>query len=85
MDVSSGNTALVLYGTGIEGGTPLYDVTVTIGNQALTPFYAGPASCCTGEDQINVYLPKSLAGAGQVNITVTIAGAVSNAVTATFQ
>ncbi|MGA2736609.1 MAG: hypothetical protein ABSG65_04075 [Bryobacteraceae bacterium] len=84
LDVSGGNTALVLYGTGIQNRASLSDVTVTIGAQTLTPFFAG-ASAYTGEDQVDVSLPASLAGSGTVNITVTVAGTASNVVTATFQ
>jgi uncharacterized protein (TIGR03437 family) len=84
LDVSSGNTALVLYGTGIQNRTSLSDVTVTIGSQTLAAAYAGSAGFI-GEDQVNVLLPASLAGSGTVNITVSVAGTASNVVTATFQ
>ena len=85
LDVSSGNTALVLFGTGIQNRASLSDVTVMIGGQALPGFYAGPAPMFTGLDQVNVLLPASLAGSGTVNITVSISGTQSNVVTATFQ
>jgi uncharacterized protein (TIGR03437 family) len=84
LDVSAGNTALVLYGTGIQNRAALSDVTVTIGAQTLTPFFAGPSGY-SGEDQVDVSLPASLAGAGTVNLTVTVAGTASNVVTVTFQ
>jgi uncharacterized protein (TIGR03437 family) len=85
LDVSSGDTALELWGTGIQNRAALSDVTVTIGNQTLPAAYAGPAPGFTGLDQVNVLLPASLAGSGMVNITVSVSGTVSNAVTATFQ
>jgi uncharacterized protein (TIGR03437 family) len=85
LDVSSGSTALVLYGTGIQNRASLSDVTVTIGSLTLSAFYAGAAPGFTGLDQVNVYLPASLAGSGTVNITVSIDGMASNAVTATFK
>jgi len=84
LDVSSGNTALVLYGTGIQNRASLSDVTVAIGSQTLPAAYAGSAGFI-GEDQVNVLLPASLAGSGTVNITVSISGTLSNAVTATFK
>ena len=84
LDVSSGNTALVLYGTGIQNRASLSGVTVTIGGQTLPAAYAGSAGFI-GEDQVNVLLPASLAGSGTVNITVSVAGTASNVVTATFQ
>jgi uncharacterized protein (TIGR03437 family) len=83
--VSSGQTALVLYATGIQNRASLSNVTVQIGSQTLPAFYAGPAPTYTGLDQVNVLLPASLAGSGTVNITVSISGIASNALTATFQ
>jgi hypothetical protein len=42
-DVSTGTTALVLYGTGIRNRTQLSAVTAIIGGITLPVFYAGPA------------------------------------------
>jgi uncharacterized protein (TIGR03437 family) len=84
LDVSSGATALVLYGTGIQNRASLSDVTVTIGSQTLPAFYAGSAGYA-GEDQVNVLLPQSLAGSGTVNVTVSVAGMASNVVTVMIQ
>ena len=85
LDVSAGESALELFGTGIQNRASLSDVTVMIGGQTLAAAYAGPAPGFTGLDQVNVLLPPSLAGSGTVNITVSVAGAASNVVTATFQ
>ncbi len=85
LEVNSGQSALVLFGTGIQNRAALSGVTVTIGNQALPATYAGPAPGFTGLDQVNVMLPPSLAGGGTVNITVSVSGMASNVVTATFQ
>ena len=82
---SSGQSALVLFGTGIQNRASLSDVSVTIGSHTLTAAYAGPAPGFTGLDQVNVLLPASLAGSGTVNITVSVAGMPSNVVTATFK
>jgi len=76
--------ALVLYGTGIRGAA-LSSVSVTVGGHTLSPFYAGAAPVYVGLDQVNVLLPKSLAGAGQVNLTVSMAGTTSNTLTLDFQ
>ena len=84
LELNSGQSALVLFGTGIQNRAALSDVTVTIGTQTLPVTYAGPAPGFTGLDQVNVMLPSSLAGTGTVNITVSVAGNVSNVVTATF-
>ena len=80
-DVSGGNSALVLYGTGIQNRASLSDVTVTIGSQTLPVTYAGAAPNYAGEDQVDVLLPASLAGSGTVNVSVTVSGIVSNVVT----
>ena len=85
LDVSSGETALVLFGTGIANRSSLSVVTVTIGKQTLPADYAGPVAGLAGLDQVNVLLPASLAGSGVVNITVSVGGTVSNTVTADFK
>jgi uncharacterized protein (TIGR03437 family) len=85
LDVSGGNTALVLYGTGIQNRAALSDVTVTIGSQTLPAVYAGAAPNYAGEDQVNVLLPSSLAGSGMVNVSVTVSGIASNVVTMAIQ
>jgi uncharacterized protein (TIGR03437 family) len=78
-------TALVLYGTGIRNRAALSDVTVEIGAQSLPAFYAGAAPTFVGLDQVNVLLPRSLAGSGTVSLSVSVAGTVSNALTLAFQ
>jgi len=85
LDVSGGNTALVLYGTGIQNRAALSDVTVTIGSQTLPAAYAGAAPNYAGEDQVNVLMPSSLAGSGTVNVSVTVSGIASNVVTVAIQ
>ena len=79
IDVSGGETFLVLYGTGIRHHTNA--VTATVGAAANLPVaYAGAQGTFLGEDQINIQLPASLAGAGTVSVTLTVDGQVSNAV-----
>ena len=74
---------LVLYGTGIRGAGGA--VTADIQGFDAEVTYAGPQLQFPGLDQVNVLLPKSLAGAGIVNIVLTAAGAASNTVTITIQ
>jgi uncharacterized protein (TIGR03437 family) len=79
IDVSGGGTFLVLYGTGIRNHASA--VTATVGTVADLPVaYAGAQGTFFGEDQLNIQLPASLAGAGTVSVTVTMDGQVSNAV-----
>jgi uncharacterized protein (TIGR03437 family) len=47
--------------------------------------YAGPAVGAPGLDQINLQLPASLAGKGNVNVQLTAAGAAANPVQITIQ
>ncbi len=81
----SDQTALVLYGTGIRNRTALSNVTVQIGSQSLPAFYAGAAPTYVGLDQVNVQLPRSLAGSGTVSLSVSVAGTASNVLMVTFQ
>ena len=60
-------------------------MTVTIGSQTLPASYAGAAPDYAGEDQVNVLLPAGLAGSGTVNVSVSVAGKVSIAVTVNIQ
>ena len=66
---------LLLYGTGFDNAKT---VTVTINGQSYNPAYAGAQGTYPGLDQINVLLPASLVGAGQVNVSITVDGQVSN-------
>jgi uncharacterized protein (TIGR03437 family) len=84
LNLSAGPAALVLYGTGIRNAAALSAVTVTVGNQTLPATYAGPATGFEGLDQVNVLLPPSLAGTGIVNVSVSVAGTVSNVLTVSF-
>lgn len=75
LNVTLGSSALVRWGTGIsEYSTFPKGLTVTAGNQPLQVFYAGPSTQFAGLDQINVWLPSSLAGSGIVNLSVTVLG-----------
>jgi len=85
IDLSKGSSALVLYGTGIRHRASLSDVTVSIGDQRLPAAYAGPTPGYVGLDQVNVALPGSLEGSGTVDVSVSIAGTVSNNLTVTFK
>jgi len=78
---SSGSpTVLALFATGLRNA-PAGSVTVTIKDANATVLYAGPAPGFVALDQVNVIIPPSLAGAGQVQIKITAGGKVSNVVT----
>ena len=71
---------LVLYGTGIRNRSALPAVTCTIGGVAATVSYAGAQSESPGLDQVNVLVPASLAGKGDVGLTLSVDGQSANAV-----
>lgn len=68
---------LVLYATGLNGQS---GTTATIGGTGTTPLYAGPQGQFAGLDQVNLLLPRTLAGRGKVEVTITTAGKKSNPV-----
>jgi uncharacterized protein (TIGR03437 family) len=68
---------LSLYGTGIRGGNSF---TVTVGGTVVPVAYAGPQGQFAGLDQINVRLPVSLRGKGDVDLVLTVDGAAANTV-----
>jgi uncharacterized protein (TIGR03437 family) len=76
---------LSLYGTGLRNRSSLANVTCTIGGVSLPVQYAGAQPQYPGLDQVNVALPVTLAGAGTVNVEVTVDGLVSNSVRIAIQ
>ena len=83
--LGSNTAVLILYGTGIRGLTSLDNVNCTIGGVAATVLYAGPQYTYDGLDQVNVQIPPELAGRGEVNVTLSINGQLSNTVAVRFQ
>jgi uncharacterized protein (TIGR03437 family) len=72
---------LLLYGTGIRNASSLAGVTCTIGGQPAAVSYAGAQSQSPGLDQVNVQVPASLAGQGDVSLTLSVDGQAANPVT----
>ena len=71
---------LLLYGTGLRGRSALSAVSARVGGVDAPVLYAGPQNDFQGLDQINLRLPRSLAGRGEVEIVLTADGQTSNAV-----
>jgi uncharacterized protein (TIGR03437 family) len=77
---------LILYGTGLRGTrSPLSAHVVNLGGINVTPVFIGPAPGFVGLDQMNVPLPRSLAGRGSVDVRLTLDGITSNTVTILFR
>ena len=70
---------LILFGTGIRfRGSQA--VTATVGGETAEVLFAGAQPEFIGVDQINLRLPRSLAGRGDVDIVVTVDGETANTV-----
>ncbi len=69
---------LILFGTGIRFRSSLSAVTANIGGTTVSVQYAGPQGDFVGLDQLNILLPSSLAGRGEVDLTLTADGRMSN-------
>jgi uncharacterized protein (TIGR03437 family) len=77
---------LILYGTGLRNHgnltnlTNLTNVTVTMGGTNAQVLYAGAQGDLVGLDQINVAIPRSLIGRGEIDVALTVNGRVTNTV-----
>ncbi|MGH9672637.1 MAG: FG-GAP-like repeat-containing protein, partial [Bryobacteraceae bacterium] len=76
---------LLLYGTGIRPQAGAAGVRATVGGIPATVLYAGPQGGFEGLDQVNLLLPRLLAGRGSVEVVLTIGEAESNAVRVTIR
>lgn len=76
---------LLLFGTGIRFRSGLSAVSARIGGLEAQVTFAGAQGDLVGADQINVRLPRSLAGRGDVEIVLIVDGKTANTVRATFR
>jgi uncharacterized protein (TIGR03437 family) len=72
---------LILYGTGLRLRSSLDSMTATIGGTNVEVLFAGPLNGLIGLDQVNLRLPRSLAGRSAVSVTLTVDGKLANPVT----
>ncbi|MDQ3009873.1 MAG: hypothetical protein M3X11_04125, partial [Acidobacteriota bacterium] len=71
---------LILYGTGWRYRSSLSAVTMKIGGVNAETSYAGLQGDYAGLDQLNVRLPRSLAGRGEVDVVLSVDGTAANVV-----
>jgi uncharacterized protein (TIGR03437 family) len=76
---------LLFFGSGFRHRQSLSDVSVTIGGAPVEALYAGAQGDFFGLDQLNVRLPRTLAGRGEVDVALKVAGRTSNLVKASFR
>ncbi|MFN0123926.1 MAG: hypothetical protein ACKV2V_25775, partial [Blastocatellia bacterium] len=68
------------YGTGIRNVANLAAVTATVGGVNAQVSFAGPQGEFMGLDQLNILLPRTLAGRQDVDVTLSVAGRLANTV-----
>jgi uncharacterized protein (TIGR03437 family) len=71
---------LEVYGTGIRNRLSLSSVTATIGGVDAAVEYAGPVAGMTGLDQVNIRIPRLVAGRGEVDLLLKVEGKSANVV-----
>ncbi len=76
---------LLLFGTGFRLRSALSAVTVRIGGESLEAQYAGASGILAGLDQINLRLPQTLNGRGEVDLALTVDGQTANLVKISFK
>ncbi|MEP7340523.1 MAG: hypothetical protein ABI977_22515 [Acidobacteriota bacterium] len=80
LGASGDQVFLLLFGTGLRYRSTLGGVTATIGGAPVEALYAGAQGGFLGMDQINLRLPRSLAGRGEVDVVLTVEGKAANVV-----
>jgi uncharacterized protein (TIGR03437 family) len=70
LSVDTDKVFLALYGTGFRNRASLADIKISIGGIPVEVLYAGPQIAEDGLDQVNVLLPRSLIGKGDVDVVV---------------
>jgi uncharacterized protein (TIGR03437 family) len=81
LGVATDQLIVTLYGTGLRGFSSLAHVSATIATSMAQVLYVGPQGQYAGLDQVNIVVPRSLAGAGEVPIILRIDGQTANVVT----
>lgn len=71
---------LVIYGTGFRQHSGLGAVGVRIGGIDAQVVYAGAQGDYVGLDQLNVRIPRELAGRGEVDLNLSVGGITANPV-----
>ena len=72
---------VTLYGTGFRNVSSAAAASITIGGAQAQILYIGAQPTDPGLDQVNVVVPASLAGAGEVPVILTVNGQTANTVT----
>lgn len=76
---------LVMFGTGIRYRSSLNAVTAQIGGAPAQVAFAGAQGSLVGVDQVNILIPRSLIGRGEIDVVLTTDGKNSNTVRVNIQ
>jgi uncharacterized protein (TIGR03437 family) len=76
---------LILFGNGIRNRTSQFRVTVTVGGVDCEVLFAGAQGGFVGLDQLNLRLPRSLAGRGETDVVVKVEEKAANTVKVSFR
>ncbi|MGH7817133.1 MAG: hypothetical protein ACREOR_07070, partial [Candidatus Binatia bacterium] len=71
---------VILFGTGIRYRSSLSAVSVRLGGENATVLFVGAQGDFVGLDQLNVQVPRTLAGRGEIDWTLTADGKTANTV-----
>jgi uncharacterized protein (TIGR03437 family) len=79
---AAGDTViLTLFGTGIRKTSAVTNVRATVGGTDATVLFAGAQGEFAGLDQVNLQVPATLRGRGDVPVVLTVDGQTTNSVT----
>jgi uncharacterized protein (TIGR03437 family) len=76
---------LILFGTGIRFRSSLAGVSAKIGGTDVPVSFAGPQGDFVGLDQLNMQLPRSLLGRGELDLVLTVDSKTANTVKVTIK
>jgi uncharacterized protein (TIGR03437 family) len=76
---------LIVFSTGVRYRSGLNNVTATIGGAAAEVLFAGVQGDFVGVDQLNLRLPRGLAGRGDVDVSLTVDGVPANTIRINFK
>lgn len=76
---------LVLFGTGLRWRSSLDNVKATVSGVTAQVVYVGPQNDYVGLDQVNILLPRTLLGRGEVDVALTVDGQAANTVRITVK
>lgn len=71
---------LVLYGTGLQQRSALTAVKAFMGGLEAEVLYAGPQGQYAGLDQLNIRIPPTLRGRGEITVELELDGRLTNPV-----